>query len=181
LTQIRCETPQDYPAVYEVNQSAFGRHAEADLVEELRKAAQPTLSLVAEQDGQVVGHIFFSPVTVKSPAGDWTGMGLGPMAVAPAWQGQGIGAQLVQRGLQACRDAGRDAGREAGHEAGWEVVVVLGHSEFYPRFGFKISRPLGITCSFPVPDEAFMVAELQPRALGGRSGVVHYHPAFNNV
>jgi putative acetyltransferase len=169
LAQIRFETPQDYPVVYEVNQGAFGRRAEADLVEELRKAGQPTLSLVAEQDGQIVGHIFFSPVTVKSPAGDWRAMGLGPMAVRPAWQGQGIGSQLVRRGLQACLTAG------------WDVVVVLGHSEFYPRFGFKISRPLGITWANPAPEEAFMLAELQPGALGGRSGVVHYHPAFDGV
>jgi putative acetyltransferase len=166
---IRAETHQDYPAVYEVNLLAFERPAEADLVENLRKAVQPTLSLVAERDGRVVGHIFFSPVNVKSRRGDWAAMGLGPIAVTPACQGQGIGSQLVRRGLEACR------------EAGWEVVVVLGHSGFYPRFGFKISRPLGITCAYPVPDEAFMVVELRPGALAGRNGVVHYHPAFDGV
>jgi putative acetyltransferase len=169
LTQVRFETPQDYPSVYEVNQSAFGRSAEADLVEKLRQAASPTLSLVAEQHGLVVGHIFFSLLTIQSPQGDWTALGLGPVAVLPAYQGQGIGSQLVRQGLQACR------------EAGWGVVVVLGHPWFYPRFGFKVSRPLGITCAYQVPEEAFMVAELWQDALGGRSGVVHFQPAFDDV
>lgn len=181
MTLIRFETPLDYGSVYEVNLRAFGRLAEADLVEILRKAAQPTLSLVAEQDGKIIGHIFFSPVSVKSPQGDWEAMGLGPLAVTPAHQGKGIGSQLVRKGLQACRDAGHDTGRKAGREAGWEVVVVLGHPGFYPRFGFKTARPLGITCAYPVPDEAFMVLELRPEALGGRSGEVHFHPAFDGV
>jgi putative acetyltransferase len=169
LTLIRFETPADYGSVYEVNRLAFGRAAEADLVEVLRKAAQPTISLVAEQDGKPAGHIFFSPVKVKSPGGVWDAMGLGPMAVDPAYQGQGIGSQLVRRGLEACK------------EAGWDVVVVLGHSGFYPRFGFKTAHPLGITCAYPVPEEAFMVLELLPGALGGRRGEVHYHPAFDGL
>lgn len=169
MIRVRFEKPHDYPSVYAINQRAFGRLAEADLVENLRLVARPTLSLVAEQDGRVVGHIFFSPVTVQSPQGDWTALGLGPMAVLPAHQGKGIGSQLVSQGLQAC------------HQAGWDVVVVLGHPWFYPRFGFKISRPLGISCAYQVPEQAFMLVELRQDALSGRRGVVHYQPAFDVV
>jgi putative acetyltransferase len=168
---VRPETPADHDAVRGVNEAAFDRPAEARLVDALRaRAARPIVSLVAtDERGQVVGHILFTPVTVTSDASTWSALGLAPMAVAPAAQRAGVGSALVRAGLDACRAAGHD------------VVVVLGHPEYYPRFGFVPAPPLGITCKWPVPDDVFMVAELRPGALGGRRGRVAYDAAFDDV
>lgn len=166
---IRPETPEDIAAIHRVNELAFGRLGEADLVDALREEARPFLSLVADQDGQVVGHICFTPVTIESEGGSFTAMGLAPMAVVPGLQNEGIGSQLVRSGLEECRRIGHD------------VVVVLGHSEYYPRFGFLPASRKGLRCEYPVPDEVFMVVELSPDALAGRTGLVKYHPAFARV
>jgi putative acetyltransferase len=166
---IRAETEADHPAVRRVNECAFSRANEADLVDALRKNAWPQVSLVAELDGQVVGHIFFSPVLIESEASSFTALGLAPMAVLPSLQRQLIGSELVRRGLEACRSIGH------------EVVVVLGHSEYYPRFGFVPAGQKGLTCEYTVPEEAFMVAELSEGALAGRKGVVKYRPEFSRV
>jgi putative acetyltransferase len=166
---IRAETEGDVPAVHEVNERAFNQADEANLVEALRKNARPYLSLLAELNGQVVGHIFFSPVLIESAASSFTAMGLGPMAVLPEQQNQGIGSELVRRGLKACQSIGHD------------VVVVVGHPEYYPRFGFVTARDKGLTCEYAVPDEAFMVAELKAGALAGRTGLVRYRPEFDGV
>jgi putative acetyltransferase len=169
-TAVRPETPADHAAVRAVNEAAFGRPEEARLVDVLRTSAPSFVSLVAtDERAQVVGHILFTPVTVTSEASTWSAMGLGPMAVAPAAQRAGVGSALVRAGLDACRAAGHD------------VVVVLGHPEYYPRFGFVPAPPRGITCKWPVPDDVFMVAELTPGALGGRRGCVEYDPAFDAV
>ena len=103
MARIRPETPADHDAVNRVHRQAFGQLDEADLVEQLRRDAHPHVSLVAEVDGTVVGHIFFSPVELPSPERSVSAMGLAPMAVLPEWQRQGIGAQLVREGLAACR------------------------------------------------------------------------------
>lgn len=166
---IRAETEADHSAVYEVNECAFGREGEADLVDALRRNAQPQISLVAELDGRVVGHIFFSPVSIESEASKFTALGLAPMAVLPEFQNQSIGSQLVRRGLEECRGIGHD------------VVVVLGHPDYYPRFGFVTAKQKGLSCEYAVPDEAFMVAELIAGALEGRRGLVKYRPEFNDV
>lgn len=148
--------------------SAFETSAEADLVDAVREQAQPIVSLVAEHHGAVVGHIMFSPVALTGHP-DFGVMGLAPMAVAPAYQHQGIGAALVQAGLERCR------------ELGFAAVVVLGHPGYYPRFGFSPAARFGIRSEYNVPEEAFMAMELQPAALRGKSGVVKYHAAFSNV
>lgn len=166
---IRPETPEDLPGIHRVNELAFGQPAEANLVDALRDEARPFLSLVAIQDGQVAGHICFTPVTIESEDGSFTAMGLAPMAVLPDLQSQGIGSDLVRRGLEECRRMGHD------------VVVVLGHPEYYPRFGFLPASRKGLRSEYPVPDEVFMVAELSPGALAGRTGLVKYHPAFGKV
>lgn len=166
---IRPESPEDIPGIHRVNELAFGRAGEADLVDALREEARPFLSLVAEQDGQVVGHICFTPVTIESDEGSFTALGLAPMAVLPGLQNEGIGSQLVRKGLEECRRIGHD------------VVVVLGHSEYYPRFGFLPASSRGLRCEYPVPDEVFMAVELSPDALAGRTGLVKYHPAFARV
>ena len=168
MTTIRDETPEDYEAVYRVNALAFGQEGEAALVERLRGAC-PHLSLVAVEGGRVVGHIFFSPVTVESDDAAFEAVGLAPMAVLPELQNQGVGSQLVRRGLEECARRGH------------EVVFVLGHPDYYPRFGFTPAGAKGLTCEYPAPDEAFMVAELRPGALAGRTGLVRYRPEFAEV
>jgi putative acetyltransferase len=165
---IRDETPEDYAAVYRVNALAFGREGEAVLVERLR-AAHAHISLVAVEGERVVGHIFFSPVSVESEGAAFEAVGLAPMAVLPEFQNQGVGSRLVRRGLEECERRGH------------EVVFVLGHPDYYPRFGFAPARAKGLSCEYPVPDEVFMVAELRPGALGGRTGLVRYRPEFAEV
>jgi putative acetyltransferase len=169
MISIRDETPGDYAEVYRVNALAFGQEGEAALVERLRGAC-PHISLVAVEDGRVVGHIFFSPVTVESEGGAaFEAVGLAPMAVLPEFQNQGVGSGLVRRGLEECARRGH------------ELVFVLGHPDYYPRFGFTKAAAKGISCEYPAPDEAFMVLELKPGALAGRTGMVRYRPEFAEV
>ncbi|HET9036717.1 MAG TPA: N-acetyltransferase [Myxococcaceae bacterium] len=161
---IRRERPGDEPAVHRVNESAFGGPDEAAIVNALRANGGMTLSLVAELGGTVVGHILFSPVTIE-PAG--TAIGLAPMAVLPGHQRRGVGGRLVREGLELLR--------AAGHRA----VVVLGHPEYYPRFGFIRASRFGLRCEFECPDEAFMAIELSPGALANRDGLVRYRREFH--
>ena len=161
--RIRPETPADREAVHALNTAAFGQPDEADLVDRLREQARPYLALVAEDAGEIVGHIAFSPVTVE---GATEVLGLAPMAVHPDRQRSGIGSALVRAGLRACA------------EADGVAVVVLGHPAYYPRFGFAPAHTFGLACAYDAPTEAFMALELTPGALAAATGVVHYHPAF---
>jgi len=165
---IRAEEPGDAPAVREVVERAFGRSLEADLVDELRRACREGLSLVAEDDGVVVGHILFTPATVSAPNGTVTGMGLAPIAVVPARQGRGIGAALVEHGSGLLR------------AAGYPFIVVLGHPDYSPRFGFERASAQGLASQWEgVPDDAFMVLVLNADAMRGVSGTVEYRPEFD--
>jgi len=148
---IRAEKESDRDAVFAVNLSAFETPAEATLVDVLREQAQPVLSLVAEKNGNVVGHIMFSPVSLSENP-DLKVMGLAPMAVAPEHQRKGIGSALVRAGLEQCR------------QLGFVAVVVLGHPEYYPRFGFSPSSRFGIDSEYEVPEEVFMAVELESEA-----------------
>jgi len=151
-----------------VNASAFETPVEANLVDALREQARPLVSLVAEENGAILGHIMFSPVVLPGhPA--LRIMGLAPMAVAPEHQRKGIGSALVRAGLEQCRQLGVGA------------VVVLGHPAYYPRFGFLPSARFGIGCEYDVPEEVFLIVELQPNCLRGASGTVKYDAAFSNV
>jgi putative acetyltransferase len=169
MTFVREEEAADYAAVRLVNERAFGQPNEADLVDALRRAASPQISLVAVSGGRVVGHIFFSPVMVEADDNSFMAMGLAPMAVLSEFQRQGIGSQLVREGLAGCSRIGQD------------IVFVLGHPDFYPRFGFTPAGPRGFRSEYDVPDEVFMVAELRPGALAGRRGLVKYRPEFSLV
>ena len=166
---IRTEQPGDLDAIRRINELAFGQAAEADLVDALRGAGNVATSLVAVREGLVVGHILFGPVSIESDASSTPAVGLGPMAVLPESQGSGIGSRLVEEGLAACR------------EAGCEIVVVLGHATYYPRFGFVPASRHQISCEYDVPDEAFMVLELTEGALLGTSGTVKYAPEFGDA
>ena len=161
--QIRPETPTDHVRVFEINKLAYETETEAVLVEGLRREAAPIISLVAELDRQVVAHILFTPVAIgDAPAGPAT-MGLAPLAVHPDFQDQGVGTRLVRAGLEACA------------AAGCEVVVTLGHPDYYQRFGFSPAVEEGISYVGPEYDPFFMVKELVPGALEKYSGEVHYH------
>jgi putative acetyltransferase len=164
---IRPETPSDDAAVRDINVAAFGRDTEARLVALLREQARPLVSLVAQEGRALVGHIMFSPVSLQGFTRLM--MGLAPMAVTPARQRQGIGSALVRAGLESCADIGAEA------------VVVLGHPDFYPRFGFLPAVRFGLGCEYDVPAEAFMAIELEPHALRGIAGTVSYHPAFAGI
>ncbi len=158
------ETPADFQAVRRINEAAFDTRAEAELVEVLRERAKPLISLVAEDEGAIVGHILFTPVTVEDCESCL--FGLAPMAVDPARQRSGIGSRLVREGLSRCEQVGA---------AG---VVVLGHPGYYPRFGFRPASAFGIASEYAVPDAAFMALELADSSLERVSGVARYHPAF---
>ncbi len=165
---IRAEEEKDWSAVHAVNVSAFETAAEADLVDVLRSEAKPNISLVAEDNDKVVGHIMFSPVSLSNHP-NLRFMGLGPMAVTSDHQREGIGGELVRAGLEQCK------------QLGFGAVIVLGHPDYYPRFGFVPSVQFGIDSEYEVPEEVFMVLELQPGYLRGAGGTIKYHAAFSNV
>ena len=162
---IREERPEDIASVRRINLAAFGRPGEADLVDRLRSEARPIVSLVAENQGQVVGQILFTPVSIAE-APSVQAMGLAPMAVAPELQRGGIGTALVRAGVARCK------------EMGAELVVVLGHPEFYPRFGFAPAARFGLKSEFPVPEEVFMALPLREDGELEFDGTVRYHAAF---
>lgn len=163
---IREETPADYVAVHHLNELAFEQPNEANLVDALREKAETYISLVAVLDDQIVGHIFFSAVTIEAENESFSEIGLAPMAVFPKYQNQGIGSKLVEVGLNECE------------KLGFNIVVVLGHPQYYPRFGFIPASQKALSCEYNVPDDVFMVLELKEGALKGRKGLVKYHPEF---
>lgn len=156
---IRPETPEDYPAIAEVNRLAFGQDNEAQLVEAIRASDRFVLglSLVAEQAGAIVGHVLLSQVDL---VGDRTRaiLCLAPLAVHPTHQNRGIGSALVEAGLVAAEASGAP------------LVVVLGHPKFYPRFGFEPSASYGIQQPFTVSPGASMVKRLS-----------HYQPDYQGT
>ncbi len=168
MVMIRAEKREDVDAIHRVNRQAFGQEDEAVLVRRIRESSGfiPELSLVAVRDSKVVGHILFSRIHIDTPNGDVAILSLAPMAVLPEFQNSGIGTQLVREGLKKCR------------EMGHTIVVVIGHPEYYPRFGFVPARTKGLELHFPVPDDAFMVCELAPDVLTGIKGMVKYPPEF---
>ncbi len=166
---VRDESADDVSAVFAVNRAAFEGPEEATLVDRLRTSAAPIVSLVAEIQGQVIGHILFSPVSVETGRGDKLCLGLGPMAVLPQFQNLGVGSELVERGLERCRVLGASA------------VFVLGHPDYYPRFGFKSAAPYGFRYKKERFDPFFFVIELEEGFSRSASGLVRYHPAFDSV
>ncbi|MFC1931273.1 GNAT family N-acetyltransferase [Chloroflexota bacterium] len=169
MLTIRPEAPQDIGAIRYVNEQAFGQENESRLVEKLRKRDVLTISLVAIKDGEIVGHIAFSPVVIESGRSSFEVSTLAPIAVLPRYQRKGIGSQLVRAGLEECRRLGH------------EIVVLVGHPSYYPRFGFVPARPKGIDCEFEVPEEAWMILELQGGALAERPGIARFQPEFKEA
>lgn len=164
--EIRDEKPEDIPAIHALNDQAFGQTQEACIVDALRKNGAATLSLVAALGGRVVGHILYSPTTI---AGKLDGAALGPMSVSPEHQRKGIGSKLVR------------AGNERLKQKGYPFVIVLGHAEYYPRFGFRPASQYGVTCEWEVPDDVFMLLALDTGRMQGVSGRVQYRPEFSTA
>jgi len=165
LIEITEERPGDVVAIRDLNQRAFEQDQEANIVDALRSNGGALLSMVATVNGLVVGHIMYSPASV----GSLRGAALGPMAVLPELQRQGIGSKLVEAGNRQI---------EAG---GCPFIIVVGHPGFYPRFGFKPARNRGITCEWNVPDDVFMMMVLDEGELQGVSGVAKYRDQFSRV
>ncbi|MBT3362642.1 MAG: N-acetyltransferase [Chloroflexi bacterium] len=166
MIRIRSENPSDITAIRYVNEQAFETNAEAVLVDRLRDKGVVTLSLVALEGDSIVGHILFTPVTIEADHAKYEAITLAPIAVMPARQRKGIGAGLIKYAFEQCRRLGHN------------VVVLIGHPEYYPRFGFVPAKPKGLTSEFEVPDEAWMVVELIDNALDGISGEVRFQPEF---
>jgi putative acetyltransferase len=166
---VRAERPDDAAGVRRVNELAFGSRLEADLVERLRLSCPDVLSFVADERGALIGHIMFTPVVVESGSRRASGMGLAPMAVVPDRQRQGIGSALVAKGLEVLRD------RRC------PFIVVVGHPEYYPRFGFEPASRFGLSCQWgEVSDAAFMAMVLDPAAMAGVSGIARYRSEFSS-
>lgn len=164
---IRSERPEDKDAVYAVNRAAFGREDEARLVDTMRQAGDLSLSLVALVAGRIVGHVAFSPVTIEhNPKGHMI-WGLAPIAVLPDHQRQGVGKALIQEGLTQCRAIGTDA------------IVLLGHTSYYPRFGFVPTPRYNLQYKGEDFGDAFMILELTEGAAAHLTGRVDYVGAFN--
>jgi putative acetyltransferase len=147
-----------------VNESAFGRSEEADLLDRLRAEKAVLLSLVAKVDGRVVGHILFSRMTIETAQGPLDAVALAPLAVLPEFQGRQAGSQLVRHGLAELSDRGE------------RIVLVLGEKTYYTRFGFSCEKARELRSPFPA--EAFLALELEDGALSGVAGTVRYASAF---
>lgn len=165
-TAIRTERPADLPQIRDVNRLAFGQADEADLVDRLRADGDVLVSLVAiGTNGRIDGHVLFSRLAIAGAGGTVIdAAALAPMAVRPDCQRRGLGSALVRAGIDACR------------AKGLAVIVVLGHPDYYPRFGF--SAALAQTLKAPFSGDAFMALELSPGALHGKTGIVQYAKAF---
>ena len=170
-SKIRPEIIDDYASITEVNDLAFGQKNEGQLILRLRKTKKfiPGLSLVAEIEGRIVGHILFYPIEIKSDDQVFPSLALAPMAILPEYQKQGIGSRLVEEGLKKARKLGSKS------------VIVLGHAAYYPRFGFEPAGKWGIRPPFEVPDAVFMALELVRDGLKDIQGTVEYPPEFNEV
>ncbi len=169
---IRTEAPADILPIDALLKAVFDTEAEADLVMKLRENSRRTLSLVAcNDDGEIVGHVMFSPVTVAGVDHNW--QGLAPLAVRREYQGKGIGSQLIKEGLSSLRDFG------------YPVCVVLGDPNYYSRLGFSSATDAGLDCQWEVPEGAFQVQFLtaQSDTIGnaGEAALVEYSVEFSEL
>jgi HAD superfamily hydrolase (TIGR01509 family) len=167
-SEIRQETPADIPGIRRVEEQAFQRLAEADLVDLCRKRGKVSLSLVAILDGGVAGHVLLTPVRLEPPNDGLRGLGLGPVAVLPEYQRRGIGSSLIRSGVEVCR------------ARSYDFIVLLGDPRYYSRFGFKPARSFGLSSDYGDGDE-FQALEVRSGALAGACGRVKYIPEFKEM
>lgn len=168
---IRAENIADYDQIREINNEAFNQKNEGKLVDLLRQNNRfvKELSLVAEYNNNLLGHILFFPVNIIQGNKIFETLSLAPMSVLPNFQSKGIGGKLVRAGLDVAR------------KMKYKSVFVLGHSKYYPKFGFEKASRWGISCPYEVPDEVFMAIELVPGALDGIKGIIQYPVEFDEV
>jgi len=164
---IRKEEKKDYNDIFEINKSAFGQEEESKLIDKIRSGDNfiSDISLVAEIDGKIIGHILFSKIEI-SGSSIFKSLALAPMAVVPEFQKKGVGSKLIKEGIRKAKDLE------------FESIIVLGHKDYYPRFGFQKASKWNIKCPFEAPDETFMAIELFENALKDKSGTVVYPPEF---
>jgi putative acetyltransferase len=161
---IRLERADDGPAIHSVHEAAFERPDEADLIDQLRSEGVVLLSLVAEFEGRIVGHILFSRMSIETSPGEISAVALAPMAVLPEFQRRAIGGQMIRQGIDSLGGQGE------------RIVIVLGHEHYYSRFGFSTEKASSLQS--PFPPEAYMAMELVAGALEGVRGKVRYAAAF---
>ncbi len=166
MIAIAAETPSHRPEVETLHRAAFGGEFEARLIGKLQDAGLIVSSLVATSGARVIGHVLFSDLAVSVDGQSIRAVSLAPMAVLPACQHQGIGSALVRRGLDDVRSKGRAA------------AIVVGHPQFYSRFGFSAAPAEKLASPYAGP--AFLSLELSPGALAGHHGTVTYPDAFRN-
>lgn len=168
---IRSESSSDYVGISRVNDEAFGQPNEGKLVADLRKNPKfvSDLSLVAEKDGQIVGHILLFPISISTPSGSVDSLSLAPVAVLPPYQKQGIGGTLIRAGL------------DEAEQLGYTSVIVVGHPEYYPMFGFKPASQWNIRCPYDAPDEAFMAIELVENSLDIGGGMAEFPSEYDDA
>lgn len=165
---IRVEIPIDAPGIDALLRRSFRDESEAELVKKLREDGLLTLGIVATDDeGQVVGYIAFSPVTVAGEDRQW--VGLAPLAVDEALRGQGIAKQLIYEGLDSL------------NEFGYGAVVTLGSADMYSRFGFQPATRYSLHCRWPQTETTFQIYPLADDALNDVQGLVEYAEHFNHL
>ncbi len=167
--QVRLEGVADHRAVRRIHEDAFGQPSEASLVDALRGAAQPALSLVALVDDAIAGHVFLSGVHIDKQKAERKFAGLAPIGVAPALQKRDIGGALMREAIARAPSFG------------WSAIFLLGDPAYYSRFGFTFAGPLGLHYESEACDSGFQVLELQDGALENCGGLVHYHAAFSGL
>jgi len=168
---LRKETPDDYGQVAGVIRMAFCQENEATLVEKLRQNPKynANLSMVADYKGNVIGHILFFPIVIRTGESEIESLALAPLSISPEFQRMKIGGRLIQYGLRAAKNIGHSS------------VIVLGHPEYYSRFGFAPARKWGIVAPFEVPIDALMGIELEENALINAEVMVEYPIEFAGV
>jgi putative acetyltransferase len=169
MITIRSELPQDANEMFLIYVAAFGRFQEAALVDALRKNHAVLFSLVAVDNGGLVGGVVFSTITLEPPMSNLNLAGLAPLAVLPSYQQQGIGSQLVRAGLQ------------QGQELNLDAVFLVGKPDYYTRFGFVPASDFGIACEFEVPEAYWLVKELRPQVLSGLKALARFRPEFQRL
>jgi len=170
MVQIRGEKRSDYDAIKFINDEAFNQPQEGNIIEKLRNSDSKTLSLIAEMNNKIIGHIFFSSVKIEGHAEIIDGMGLAPMAVLPEYQKQGIGKMLVNEGISILKSQLIP------------YIIVLGHEDYYPRFGFEIASKYGLQSQWDeVPDEAFMILVFNHDMMKNVRGIAKYREEWNEA
>ena len=165
---IRKESSLDYDRISKVNDLAFVQKQEGELIVKLRMRKEyiPELSLVAEFNGNIIGHILFFPIYILSGDDKIQTLALAPMSIIPGFQNKGLGGDLIM------------AGMKAANELGFTSVLVLGHPKYYPKFGFKKASKWKIKAPFDVPEEAMMAIELKNGSLNFGGGIIDFPPEY---